>query len=210
MNVFVLCTGRCGSMTFANACKHITNYSSAHESRSMMIGKERMNYPDGHIEVDNRLSWFLGRLDGQYGDSAIYVHLKRDRTETARSYARRSNIGIMRAYKNRGIILGKYDDVDPMCVAEDYCDTVYCNIELFLKDKTKTMEVRLERIQDDFTKFWKFIDAKGDLDAALATFEFRHNAYEPPEEKKRKSALSRGLRKARRLIRKFPNFVKNG
>ena len=34
MNVFILNTGRCGSRTFARACAHITNYTSAHESRS--------------------------------------------------------------------------------------------------------------------------------------------------------------------------------
>ena len=33
MNVFVLCTGRSGSVTFYNVCKHIKNYTTSHESR---------------------------------------------------------------------------------------------------------------------------------------------------------------------------------
>ena len=32
-NVFVLCTGRCGSTTFTQACQHIQNYTASHESK---------------------------------------------------------------------------------------------------------------------------------------------------------------------------------
>ena len=87
MNVFVLNTGRCGSVTFIKACQHISNYTAAHESRSHCIAGERLAFPDNHIEADNRLSWVLGRLDAAYGDNAIYVHLRRDRTDTIRSFA---------------------------------------------------------------------------------------------------------------------------
>lgn len=45
MNVFVLCTGRCGSVTFVEACKHVTNYTSAHESRAGIAGPGRVQYP---------------------------------------------------------------------------------------------------------------------------------------------------------------------
>ena len=44
-----------------------------------MIGPERLDYPDQHIESDNRLAWYAGRLEKRYGDDAFYVHLKRDR-----------------------------------------------------------------------------------------------------------------------------------
>ncbi len=86
MNVFVLCTGRCGSSTFIEACHHIANYTSAHESRSSLLGAERLAYPAQHIEADNRLSWLLGRLDAAYGDSAFYVHLQRNHPDTAASF----------------------------------------------------------------------------------------------------------------------------
>lgn len=76
MNIFVLNTGRCGSTTLIKACRHITNYSEAHESRCAMLGRERLNYPPNHIEADKRLVWLLGRLDKEYGDDALYVHLK--------------------------------------------------------------------------------------------------------------------------------------
>ena len=65
MNIFVLNTGRCGSTTFIKACQHIRNYTALHESRANRIAEQRLAYPRDHIEADNRLSWFLGRLDRQ-------------------------------------------------------------------------------------------------------------------------------------------------
>ena len=85
MNIFVLNTGRCGSTTFIKACQHIQNFTASHESRSVFTGNQRLAYPRNHIEADNRLSWFLGKLDQEYGDNAVYVHLLRDRAATARS-----------------------------------------------------------------------------------------------------------------------------
>ncbi|MGC1249126.1 MAG: hypothetical protein WA865_23155, partial [Spirulinaceae cyanobacterium] len=139
MNIFVLNTGRCGSTTFIEACKHISNFSSAHESRSKLLGEDRLNYPNNHIEADNRLSWVLGRLDKVYGNDAVYIHLKRDDNATARSFVKRFSKGIIKSYKD-GVLMGSLDqdapsNDAPMSVALDYCDTVNSNIELFLKDK---------------------------------------------------------------------------
>src|SRR3990167_1085729 len=99
MNIFVLCTGRCGSLTFAKACGHATNFTAAHESRTGFLGPGRVGYAAGHIEVDNRLSWFLGRLEEEWGDRAFYVHLTRDNDGAARSYLRRRT-GIVLAYRS--------------------------------------------------------------------------------------------------------------
>jgi hypothetical protein len=57
VNVFVLGRGRCGSTTFIRAYKHISNFTSGHETRARLLGEARLNYPDHHIEADNRLSW---------------------------------------------------------------------------------------------------------------------------------------------------------
>ncbi|XFA73517.1 hypothetical protein RYO59_001765 [Thermosynechococcaceae cyanobacterium Okahandja] len=175
MNVFVLCTGRCGSVTFANACRHMTNFTSAHESRTFLLGSDRLAYPEQHIEVDNRLSWFLGRLDRTYGDRAFYVHLKRDDDSVARSYRERYGIWIMKAYRE-GILLNLPANADPMAVCLDYCDTVNSNIELFLRDKTHAMTIDLAEIETAFPRFWHWIGAEGDLEAALACFQTKHNA----------------------------------
>jgi hypothetical protein len=176
MNVFVLCTGRCGSTTFAKACGHIANYTVAHESRLSTLGAGRLAYPDRHIEIDNRLAWFLGRLDRRYGDGAFYVHLTRDREATARSYAGRTGLGfILHAYA-RGIYVGLPDELEWVEAAGDFCDTVNANVELFLKDKTRTLAFPLDRAKERFCEFWERIGAEGDLEAALAEWDIRCNA----------------------------------
>ena len=175
MNIFVLNTGRCGSTTFVKACQHITNYTSAHESRSGLLGEDRFNYPEDHIEADNRLSWVLGRLDSIYGDRAFYVHLKRDDSDTARSFVRRYSGGIIKAYRT-DILMGLPDASSPMSVALDYCDTVKSNIDLFLKGKSRKMEIRLEDADRHFVQFWQEIGAEGDFHAAMAEFSICYNA----------------------------------
>jgi len=174
MNVFVLSTGRCGSTTFVEACRHIINFTTAHESRARITGPDRLKYPDQHIEADNRLSWFLGRLDRDYGPAAFYVHLRRDDFKTAESLLNRYHGGIMRAY-SAGILMRKDAHHDPQAVCLDYCDTVNSNIECFLKDKPLKLTMRLENAKSDFRMFWERIGAQGDLPAALAQWDIRHN-----------------------------------
>jgi hypothetical protein len=205
MNVFVLCTGRCGSVTFVQACRHITNYTAAHESRIQKIGADRVSYPQNHIEADNRLSWFLGRLDRAYGDNAFYVHLTRNREDTARSFSKRWEFGIMRAYRV-GILWKLAESVDPMPVCLDYCDTVTANIEAFLKDKTRTMPFALETAKADFERFWSLIGANGDLTAALAEWDHQYNDSKPTAEP---AADGRLAPRITRLRQRLPRFFRN-
>ncbi len=176
MNVFVLCTGRCGSTTFARACEHIDNYSSSHESLTEFLGAKRFDYPLNHIEVDNRLSWLLGRLDQAYGNKAFYVHLTRDLEKTCESLVKRINQGIMRAYKTPGILLNMDKSTEPYKIAEDFCLTVNANIKHFLKDKKKKMNFSLENASSDFVKFCNYIDAELNMDVALREFKIKYNA----------------------------------
>jgi hypothetical protein len=211
MNIFVLNTGRCGSTTFAKACEHIDNYSCGHETRTRMLHQERLNYPVNHIEADNRLSWFLGRLDKEYGDNAFYVHLRRNEGDTARSFAKRYSYvsGIIKAYRD-GILMGVSQDSDPMSVSRDYYHTVNSNIDLFLKDKSKKMVINLESIDQDFTEFWNQIAAEGDINAALSEFRIKYNATrEPQENSMPRPLLLRIAGKMKRLITKFPIYVRN-
>ncbi len=175
-NIFILSTGRCGSTTIFKACQHISNYTSAHESRSGIVGPTHLDYPKNHIEADNRLSWFLGRLDQTYGNDAVYIHLKRDASKVAASYAKRLFAGgIIPAY-GHGIYFPKSPDVSSLLIAEDYCDTVNSNIEHFLKDKSNKMVFNLENAEHDFKIFWNMIKAEGDYNAALSEFGILHNA----------------------------------
>ncbi len=207
MNIFVLNTGRCGSTTFNRACSHITNYSCAHESRSGMLGEDRLDYPKNHIEADNRLSWFLGRLDKKYGDDAFYVHLKRNKNDTSRSYAKRYWYGIMKAYRN-GVLMKLPKKTDSMSVALDYYETVNSNIDLFLKDKSKKITITLENIDEGFLEFWNLINAQGDLSAALAEFNMRYNATKESKANKKK-IFFRIIAKLKRVLIGFPKYIKN-
>lgn len=177
MNVFILSTGRCGSTTFAKACKHITNFSSAHESRIGKIGQKRLDYPDNHIESDNRITWLLGRLQEKYGDSAVYVHLLRDPEKVADSFLKRYTLkdSIIVAY-SQSILLGGVKRGNPIDICRDYVYTVNSNIEAFLADKTKKMRFDLENSKSDFVEFWDLIGAVGDFQAALSEFDVQHNA----------------------------------
>lgn len=175
MNVFVLCTGRCGSTTFAKACQHLTNFTAAHESRSRLAGRARFEYPDNHIEVDNRLSWYLGMLDRYYGDRAYYVHLLRDPEAVARSFALRKDWkhAILTAYHN-GIAWGALG-ASRLDVARDYVATVNANISAFLKDKSNVMVFELEKAAEQFPRFLEWIGAEGDLKAACEEITVQHN-----------------------------------
>lgn len=178
MNVFVLSTGRCGSMTFERACRHIGNYTAAHESRVGLVGPERLRYPPMHIESDNRLAWFLGRLDREFPDAVFYVHLQRERLAVARSYARRLDPGLIMSAWAHGVHLGLPDDIGPQAldIALDYVDTVNANIAGFLAGKANSMTFRLEQAGQAFPEFWDRIGARGNLAAALAEFDVAHNA----------------------------------
>jgi hypothetical protein len=177
-NIFVLCTGRCGSTTIIRAMEHATNYSAGHETRKHCIGPERLAYPTNHFEADNRLSWYLGRLDAAYGTAPLYVHLTRDVDAVVRSFAERTEVGILHAYRN-DILQGPKRVMKKLRVndvARDMIDTVTVNIKHFLRDKPNTMNFRLENAETDFPILWERIGATGDLDRAMAEWGTRHNA----------------------------------
>lgn len=181
-NIFVLCTGRCGSTTFVQAARHATNFTASHESRSHLTGDLRLAYPANHIEADNRLTWLLGRLDATWGTRPLYVHLRRDAEETAQSFAKRANHGILLAYRT-AILMGaakRNKSTEMIDFCRDYVHTVEQNIALFLRDKPQVMQVTLENAQTDFPNFWDRIGAEGDLNAAMAEWTVKHNASKSP------------------------------
>jgi len=180
--ILVLCTGRCGSMTFARAAAHLPGWTAGHETRTHVTGPARFAWPAHHIEVDNRLSWMLGRLDRAWGDRAAYVHLTRDPEEVARSFASRAANGIMRAYRTDILARSMARVPRPSLIdtCRDYVDTVTENITMFLRDKTHVLPMRLETLPQDFDLFCGWAGIGGDLTAARAELAIRHNATESP------------------------------
>ena len=179
MNVFILCTGRSGSTSLIKACAPITNYSSGHETLSRKYGQERLSYPDNHIEGDNRLSWFLARLDKRFGKEAFYVHLIRDKEACIQSFMSRWDYqgSILKAYA-QGILLQGHKSlsgIEREAIVADYYDTVNSNIELFLENKPYKMTIHLEEIQTGFSGLFSKIAAEGDLDACLSILKSPQN-----------------------------------
>lgn len=174
MRVFVLNTGRCGSYTLYKACRHIDNYTADHESNYAKI-RNRLLYRNNHIEIDNRLSWYLGRLDKLYDKEAtIYIHLKRNAEDVANSFVKRTHYGIMKAYMEG--IANAVPGVNEKPVVMDYILTVRSNIDHFLKDKPNKLEINVENFEGDFLEFWKYIGATGNYEAAIAELKHKHNA----------------------------------
>ena len=174
MNVFVLSPGRCGSVTLAYACRHATNFQVGHETNCRLLGSKRFAYRSDFIEIDNRLTWMLGRLQQAYGDKAWYVQLSRDPEAIAQSYNKRWHIatGIIPAYRT-GILMNP--SASPIDICRDYVATVTANISEFLKDKSHVLPMTLESMETDFERFWDWIGAKGDKNQALAELKVVRN-----------------------------------
>ncbi len=190
MNVFVLCTGRCGSTTFIKACDHALNYTAGHETMFGRPGTERFGhsgYKDRHIEADTMMAWFLGPLRKRYGDDVYYVHLRREEKACAASLMRMLGRGGFaegyvrtQFYSNTPPKETMDKSCDNLCL--DYVRTVNDNIECFLDNHPPKMQVRIDIDSPYlwFEKMWLEIGAKGDLWAALREFNVRYNASEVP------------------------------
>lgn len=178
MRVFVLCTGRCGSTTFIRACGHMTNFTSGHETRARIIGPDRLDYPDNHIEADNRLTWMLGRLDEEHGYHALYVHLTRDPEAVTQSFHQRweHDVSLALAYHRAVLMQGARPPT--IETVRDMIHTQTANIRAFLHGKD-WMPVRVETAAADFDAFWDRTEATGDRDAAVGEWARSHNAGPP-------------------------------
>jgi phosphopantetheinyl transferase (holo-ACP synthase) len=193
MNVFVLCSGRTASTALNAACTHITNYTSAHESRVDKLSSIKLNYPDQHIEIDNRLIWFAALLKEQFGASAKYVHLTRDKHKVAASYAQRwqLNESIVKAYGHGILMKPKIAKSERFGICLDYVEFVEKQIELFLNDKNEHIKISVENLSHGFVQLWDFVGAQGDLTLALREFEKKHNTNKTNVLAKFKDILSR-------------------
>lgn len=111
-----------------------------------MFGDERLGFADHHIEVDNRLAWFLGRLQEMYGDEGFYVHLIRDEQTVAASYDQRwHHQGSLVQSFDQGILRNKWPHDN---AAQELVRTINENIRGFLRDKSDWMTIDINQIQD--------------------------------------------------------------
>jgi len=164
--------------------EHATNYTAAHESRAGIVGPERLDYPDFHVESDNRLSWFLGSLDHLYGDAPIYVHLTRNVDDVVASYRDRRHGPhfMMPAFGHAILTARDLDDEQWADVARMFVNSVNRNIDLFLRDKSRVVRMTLEDPLPSVHRVWEMAGMEGDLGAALAEWSVRHNASDEVSE----------------------------
>lgn len=177
MKVFVLCTGRCGSVTFARACEHFTNYTVGHETayRELYFRGTRFMFLGNHIEIDPRSAFYLGPLEEEHGKDAFYVHLTRDPRYVAASYLNKLNdkgMGIGRAWWE---ITGHAEPDHLPRIMFDMVQVINSNIRAFLRDKDH-MTIDIADAAQSFPEFAARIGADGDIEAACAEFSVRHNA----------------------------------
>ena len=174
MRIFVTGTGRCGSVTFSQACRHVTNYTCGHETHTNKRAAEGLrgdvahwDYPDNHIEVSPQLVIGIPILRRRYPE-ARWVHLvRRDRDACARSLCLRSD---MRAFARYWFL---NSDPDELSVAYAVYDTVRSLCQALLPDAF-TLELEQARLQ--WRACWEFIGARGDFARSLREWETRHNA----------------------------------
>lgn len=162
----------------AKALGHATNYTVGHESRANQV-KGRLRYPDQHIEVDNRLVWFLGELDARFPE-AVWVHLVREREKVVESYTHRFNVrgGIMPAFASGVLRRGPARPGERLEIARLYIDTVTTNILQFLdrKKQDKVVHMRIEYPYAGFERLWRTLGIEGDLVKACAELRQHYNA----------------------------------
>lgn len=193
VRVFVLTTGRTGSTSFIRACSHATNYTAGHESRVRDLLPDRLRFPDGHIEADNRLFFYLGLLDEAFGEEAFYVHLTRNHSEVERSYLERwaDPVTLGRGWAQMVMLSHSIDKALRPYVVRDAVAAMNAGIRLFLKDKPHQITVAIEDCPDAFFAFWDAIGAEGDRDAAGREWAIPRNANQPGRAEKARSQYVR-------------------
>jgi len=166
MRVFVTGTGRCGTKTFAMACRHMTNFTSGHETHAGRIGD--LDYPDGHIEADPHLVHVLPLMLDKY-PGALWVHLLREHETAVPALARRPSLDHYAAF----CFQARRSPSRRAAAAMLYANTVALLKRLLPEG---SMVVQLEQAQDQWPAFWEWIGADGDYEASAAEWDRRYNA----------------------------------
>lgn len=167
MRVFVLGTGRCGTVTFSKACQEIMNFTSSHELKTS-FNREAFGcfeFSDNHIEIDPRLSYHYPILKQKYPE-AYFFHLKRNRKDCVSSLSKRRSLQHYSVF-HYGWFNGDYNKA-----AEIYYDNTTTMLESFIND---TYTLHLENLQKDFTKFCKIINANYDYKKTEVILERKYN-----------------------------------
>jgi len=166
------------------ACRHITNFTSAHESHARkFIGN--LEYPDQHIEVDGHLSIAMPLLIKRYpsGPDTVYVHLIRERKSCVDSFSRRHGMDLFAAI-HCFVECTKHTPERRLETAGYAYDVTNAIIDTTLRKAQQisgwsvqgyVLTTFIEDLVAAWPTFWELIGAEGDYTAALAECAKRYN-----------------------------------
>lgn len=166
MRVFVVGTGRCGTVTFYHACRHITNFTSAHEGKAGSVPP--WEFPDNHIEIGSHLFSQMGPLCLAYPD-AIWIHLVRNREDCTASLASQCAVSM----EHHSQIWFHAFRAPPQKVAEAYYDMVNTVVPLVFP---LAMRIDVESAVEQWPDFLLSIGAEVDVLASQDEWGKRYNA----------------------------------
>jgi hypothetical protein len=185
--VFVTGTGRCGTKTFAAACRHLTGWTAAHESTPPgLVSPAGLEYPDRHIEVNPHLSWMLGPLMARYGTGpdVMYIHLQRQREAVVRSWMGRGRTGgpgkwtpLSCRVDARRLNDEQWEYVCGLCY-----DSITHTVDAAVDHAARGWTLRMESLADPaegrayWRSFLQAIGAEVDMDASFSEWAVKHNA----------------------------------
>jgi len=178
MRVFVTCVGRCGSVSFREACRHTSNYSTGHENQCGLL-----EYPDNHIEVNPQMRICIVEIAEKYPDSK-WVHLKRNPETCIPSLAALGHGSVMQAYRNLN------PTIMPNANAEDIAERFYTaennaitsQLNYAVPPDNQTI-IHLEEVQSRWKWFWDWIGAEGNFESSLESWNIKRNTGEERGEK---------------------------
>lgn len=151
MRVFVTGTGRCGTSTFYQACRHIPGFTAGHETKMGRIAD--WDYPDDHIEVASQLSIAIPILRERYPD-AKWVHLIRDRDPCTNSLSRQT-WEAMECFDKQWFV--RWHPMDLPEVSEAFYDIINALCRATMPEHAMT--IRIETAAEQWPAFCDYIGA---------------------------------------------------
>jgi hypothetical protein len=170
MRIFILSTGRTGTTTLYKACRHIKNYTCGHESNRKKWYS--LEYPDNHIEIDNRLSWFKPELEKNY-PTAMFVHLTRNTPDVINSFKKRSDRGIIKSFIE-GVLQSKEENMSDLEIELSIIRYIQCINKMCTSGRVPFL-FDIKKYYCFFPQFCEWINANVDMNKALKEFETHYN-----------------------------------
>lgn len=169
MNVFVIGTGRCGTLTFSKASKFFEGFTAAHESKTK---NNNLVYMDNHIESDPHLFWHLPNLIRQY-PKAIYVHLVREKTACVKSLSKRPSLYNYAAISE----MTSKAQTDLKKIASKYYDFINGFIEnFFVGRKEIYIKMSLPPTEKEWASLHKALGKPKGFKRSFAVWNKKYNA----------------------------------